>query len=384
MKVRVIRNEVGFAALEDRWDELLKCRHDSQPFYSWAWYWAWWKHFGAGSRLFTIVGEDDTNGEVVLIAPFRVRSSRLRSFRVSELSFLENGIGPRNTILFHVSVSDREATDAVLKCLAEHKSEWDIARLSNVEISESWIERVHELKEMHSINALELAARHSPYIAIGDDFELYFTKTFRRKQRYNIRRTVKHLLKSEDSRVIVCSERDEIQNALEKAFRVSAASWKGLTKSDMAGIPARRAFYTEVTNRLAGSNLVRVWILEHSGSAIAIQYQLVANGRVYLLVSDFDEAHSALSPGTTLLYEVIQQLHQERYNHFDFCGNAYGYKLDWATGASHHVTLELFNRRWYSNLIFTTKNHILPTFRKIRDASLLPLRKRSPGSEMSE
>ncbi len=207
----------------------------------------------------------------------------------------------------------------------------------------------------------------SPYIELGGDFDDYLVQNFGRKHRYNIRRTARILRENPDCRVVRFSRRDEMLVALELAFRVSKASWKGTTNSDMAGSEARKAFYVDVTNHLAEEGLVQIWLLELAGCPIAVQYQLISHKAVHLLVSDFDENNHDLSPGTALLYRVIEQLHKEDIKEFDFCGDAYEYKMEWATGIRQHVNIQLFNSNWYSRFIFITKTRILPLFRMAQD-----------------
>jgi CelD/BcsL family acetyltransferase involved in cellulose biosynthesis len=152
---------------------------------------------------------------------------------------------------------------------------------------------------------------------------------------------------------------------LEQAFIVSKASWKGTANSDMAGSPARRAFYTDLTAQMAEAGLVQIWVLELEGCPIAVQYQLVSDRGVHLLVSDFAENRRELSPGTVLLYHAIERLHEGGGKEFDFCGDAYDYKMAWATGVRRHVSIQVFNSKPYSRFIYVTKSRILPLLRRI-------------------
>ena len=42
--------------MRTRWDELLANSDFNLPFYSWAWYSTWWKHFGGRNGLFVVTG----------------------------------------------------------------------------------------------------------------------------------------------------------------------------------------------------------------------------------------------------------------------------------------------------------------------------------------
>ena len=73
----------------------------------------------------------------------------------------------------------------------------------------------------------------------------------------------------------------------------------------------------------------------------------------------------SFSPGTVLLYKVLEQVHGSNIKEFDFGGNAYDYKMKWATGVRRHVNIQLFNPKPYSRFIYATKSRLLPLLRKI-------------------
>ncbi len=154
MRIRVIRDQQEFFELRTRWDELLGNSHYNLPFYSWAWYWTWWKHFGDGSELFIAVGEDAT-GRLSLVAPLMKRRTKLRGFRVSEIRFMENGIGPRSSVLFCRSLPAIDVGSALIECLAEHSDEWDTVTLTNVQDSMPYIVAMRGLLAERAIHIIE-------------------------------------------------------------------------------------------------------------------------------------------------------------------------------------------------------------------------------------
>jgi CelD/BcsL family acetyltransferase involved in cellulose biosynthesis len=366
LRIHVIRDEQGFFELRTRWDELLRNSHYNLPFYSWAWYWTWWKHFGKDSELFIVVGEDAT-GRLSLVAPLMKKNTKLRKLSVSKICFMENGIGPRNYILRCRTGEAIDASKAMIECLAEHSDEWDIVTLSNVEYNKSDIEAMRKLASDHDMYILEEPARQSPYIMIDGEFSTYWTSNFDSKQRNNIRRRMRMLGERGHYRIIDHIAASNMDAALQSAFQVSASSWKRTTNSDMAGSDVRKAFYVDITNLMAKAGLVRIWLLELEGCPIAVQYQLISDNTIHLLINDFDESYRDLAPGIILLYSVIEQLHKENVKEFDFCGNAYEYKMGWANGIRRHVTIQLFSRKYYSRFIFITKTIILPMFRDMHN-----------------
>ena len=50
----------------------------------------------------------------------------------------------------------------------------------------------------------------------------------------------------------------------------------------------------------------------------------------------------------------------------DLGGEAYQYKMKWATGTSAHVSFELFGGRPYSRFLYLTKSRLLPGVRRLK------------------
>jgi CelD/BcsL family acetyltransferase involved in cellulose biosynthesis len=135
----------------------------------------------------------------------------------------------------------------------------------------------------------------------------------------------------------------------------------------MAGEESRRLFYEDVTRRLSRCGQVRIWTSCLDQTPLAAQYSLVSADTTYLVVNDFNHANQRQSPGTVLLYQVLERLFEEKsVGRFQFSGDLYDYKSQWATGTESHATLELFHDGIYSRFLWWTKKKALPTWRTLR------------------
>ncbi len=365
MQTRVVRTFEGFRDLESRWGEMLRDSDMNAPFFSWTWYDAWWKHFAEGSEWFLIAGETP-DGQLRFVAPLRKGRRSLRGLPVSEISFLANSISPRSSILFRKDCPGPEALDAVLRCLAEHRSEWDMLRLWNLPEGISYLSGFDEAGSRHGFHAIREPGWQSAYLALEGDFETYLTRNFGKNRRRGIQQKVRQLSARPGYRILDFKRPEEIEHGLELAFAVSRASWKGKLGTDMAGEESRRAFYMDVTRRLAERGQVRIWISFLEEAPIALQYQLVDGDTVYLIVNDFSDEHQGMSPGTVLLYQAIERMYQENLRQFQFSGDLYDYKSTWASDVHRHVTFEMFHNRPYSRFLWWTKNTALPALRSVK------------------
>ncbi len=76
--VERITDEAALDAIRDDWNELLQSSRADCLFLTWEWAATWWKYLGAPGRLIVLaVRHQATTGELIALAPFRLRPSRL-------------------------------------------------------------------------------------------------------------------------------------------------------------------------------------------------------------------------------------------------------------------------------------------------------------------
>jgi len=364
MHVRIIRNRAQFVGLGTCWDELLESYHNL-PFYSWTWYSTWWNHFGQTSDLFVLVAQEHP-GRIDGIAPLLRSRTYIRGLPVKEIHFLDNAIGPRNGIFLRPGDVGHRALRGMVQCLVEHRREWDLATLTNMDVESPYMRDLILEAQHAGMRVVNSPARQTPYIQIDGDFSAYWADNFNSKHRSNVTRHLRMSNQRGQYRVIDYTAANDMAVALGLAFQVSANSWKGRLGTHMNGRPDREGFYRDLTALLAERRQVRIWLAMLDNRPIAVSYQLVSDKAVHSLVSDFDDSFRDLAPGNVLLYHILQKLCLEGKSGYDFCGNLSDYEKPWATGTKPHVTLQFFNRNWYSWFIFATKTRILPLFSTVR------------------
>lgn len=365
MYVRIIDKLPDFQKLEPQWDEMLAHSDFQMPFYSWTWYDTWWKHFGHDYGLFVIAMEDG-DGRLLAVAPLMKGRRRVHGLWVSEITFLGNCISPRNTLLFRRGVCSDEVLAHTVDCLAEHHDEWDMARLWNIPEQMPFLTGAEEVLESRGFHVLREPAWESAFIELQGDFETYMAHNFGKQRRRGIRQKVRQLSGLPEYRLLDFRRPEEMSQALELAFAVSHASWKGRIGTDMSRSAASKGFYTEITERLAPRGEVRIWVSMLGDTPLALEYSLVSADATYLIVNDFNEAHQRWSPGTVLLHQVVERAFEEGRAEFQFSGDIYDYKSHWATGIHHHVTLDVFQPRPYSHLLWLLKTMALPAWRSVK------------------
>lgn len=365
MRVIIIDTKSDLLRIKNRWDDLLNEANCNFPYYSWTWYERWWEYFGNENELFIITVED-SNGKLAAIAPLMKRESTLRGFKISEICFMDNGIGPRNRIFFKNESHGLKAVNAIFEYFLSHSSNWDIINLESIDDEIPFLDEINDYILELGLFAINSVDKKSPFLEFNGDFKSFMGKKFGSKQRNTIKRKVRIFAEKGEAKVVQYNNPGEIQMALDIAFKVSRSSWKGKNGTDMSASQSSKSFYTDITNYFAKLNQVKIWILKLQDKPVAVQYQLFNNNKVYMLIIDFCEEYKKLSPGTVLMYHILQKYHDEdEVKEFDFCGDAHDYKLKWGNNVREHKSLQIFNRRPYSYFIYFAKAKVLPMFRKI-------------------
>ena len=365
MQIKLIRTYNKLIKIKGSWDEMVHNSQFDAPFYSWIWYERWWKHFGESYELFIILAENKT-GQLLGIAPLMKEKKSLKGLNVTELSFIDNGIGPRNSIIHRNSEQGHQSIHTIVEYLSNQNDEWDYIKLNKIDEDAPYLRNFEKCIKIFNLKIIKITSDKSPYLKIKTDFETYMINTFKRKQRYNIKREAKRLSNEDGYKLICFNKPHEMKNAIEIAFEVSKASWKGKIGTDMTSSEQTKGFYTDLTHHFAQLGQVQIWILFVEEKPIAIEYQLVNKKKIYLLVSDFDEKYKKLSPGTSLLYNIIEKFHEEQISEFDFCGGVYDYKMKWATNIRELISYQVFSKKITSTFIYKCKNTILPMLRKFK------------------
>ncbi len=378
IRARVIRDAEELRELEIPWNDMVSDSRFQDPFHCWDWYEAWWRNFGAGHDLFAIAGEDRA-GRLQVLAPLMKMRSSVRGLAVSELRFFAHSITPHNTVLMRNACSEAEALEAVFACLVQRRDEWDMLNLRNVPAASSRLTCLGEIGASHGCQLICGSGMQSARIALDGDFETFMNDEIRKGRRRGIVQKVRQLAKQPGYRVVEFSAPEEIERGLKLGFTVSKSSWKGAIDNDMTGLEARRLFYRDVTPRLARRGEVKIWVSFLDDTPLALEYHLLGRDAVYCIVNDFNEAYQKLSPGTVLLYQVLERLFREKpVREFHFSGELYDYKTIWASDVRDHVNLEMFHEGTYSRCLWWGKK-TMPWLRTLKTGVWAAFKKAIPA-----
>ncbi|MCL2305174.1 MAG: GNAT family N-acetyltransferase [Planctomycetaceae bacterium] len=147
--------------------------------------------------------------------------------------------------------------------------------------------------------------QHDLRIQLPDSIEMLLSG-IDKKQRYNIRRAVKHFMtKVQSSELLRITEASQIESFFESVSEISRNSWQGKTfghtdwKTDVR---------CQCWKKLATEGLLRSYLLLADGHPIAYRIGYQYAGTYYTQESRFDQKYQELTPGLVCLYRCLEDI----------------------------------------------------------------------------
>ena len=122
--VEVVEDSLGFAALEEEWEDLHRQCPRATPFQSWAWLYSWWEYYGEGYELRLITMRHE--GLLVGIIPLMLE----RGWGLGKLLFVGTGPSAHLDVLTRRGWDD-QVSEAGVRALRQVDS-WHVADLQEL------------------------------------------------------------------------------------------------------------------------------------------------------------------------------------------------------------------------------------------------------------
>jgi CelD/BcsL family acetyltransferase involved in cellulose biosynthesis len=147
---------------------------------------------------------------------------------------------------------------------------------------------------------------------------------------------------------------------LEKFYQLESAGWKGRAGSAIAQSAQIRQYYDEIAGVAARLGMLTLYVLEHNGEPIAMQYGLTAGGRYFISKPAYDEKYREYSPGQLLMDRVITDCRERGLVELDFLGMAMPWKLDWTKKLRRHQFCYVFRNSAFGSALRAAKFELAP------------------------
>ncbi len=225
------------------------------PFLTWEWASAWWRHFGR-DREQMILGFSDASGNLLGIAPLYFKSRRpLRALRTI-------GHFPADQLGLLCAPEHEPDVRRSLHAYLAASRDWDLLLDERVPVAEGSAPaqpgRLLNYEEMPQLR-----------IASGDWDEFLGTKSsnFRGQARNYERR----LLRDSSLEYRLCADPDRLEADMRTLFDLHQRAWAA--KSEPGAFPeALSAFHLDFAREALASGWLRLWIAELEGAPAAAWY----------------------------------------------------------------------------------------------------------------
>lgn len=328
-ETRIARRWVDLAALAGPWQELWRRVGRSNPFTHPAWVLAWVDHLAGPIQPQVVTLRE--GGDLVGLAPLGL-----------------SRVGPWRRLV-PLGWPEADYPDFLIDGDASAGMELLVERL--LEDSWSWLEMTDLPEESPLRPALEAAleraglevrsqrAMECPRLVIDRPWEEFWGAK-KRKFRYNLRRSLR-LLGQEAGLVSyeIMVDGPEIAARLGQAMGIHADRWARRHTRTIFSQPRGRAFFQTALAGLAQEGLVRLDLMRAGERLVAFSLSFVSPATWYYYIPGFDPQFSRYSPGTLLLWRLVEQAHRDGAKTFDLMKGEEGYKDRWATGSGWTVNL---------------------------------------------
>ena len=281
LRLATVSSEDEFASLTG-WDDLVRAMPRPSPYLLHGWLVEWWRHYGDGAELAVEVAHRD--GRLVAALPLCTR--RRAGLRVTEF------LGGSWSVLADALIAPEERP-SVVSDLAERAASapHDFADLFGLPGASRLVTALPR-ESLHVLERLE-----APVLDLTAPWEEIYRAKFSAKARSERRRRMRQLEALGPVAVSVARSRDELEVALDDAFRLHVLRWNGRRDPSGFATAVGSAFHRAALLRLAEVDVPRLVRLQVAGTAIAFALALHLEGRAYGVTMAFDPDYARYAPG---------------------------------------------------------------------------------------
>jgi len=374
--VRLVSTPAEFAALRNPWNVLADAvsTTGASIFFRHEWFdAAWcWRHESAHLHLLCFYAAE----RLAAVLPLVFQQVSVRGFQIRELAFLT----VPDTQLCDMIAAERDrmpAATAFALELARRQREWDVIRLKYLAPTSVAASTLRDALGRFGFRTRSIATSGNQFIALDSSWESYYARRSRRLKKAN-NLAANRVAKAGEVRIDWLQPDVDTTIAfasfLDRAISVSAKSWKTHTGNSLDN-PGPGAFIRRLSELASQRGWLSIWILSVNDRPLAMEYQLVANGYVHGLRSDFDATFDEISPGTYLNRCLIERLFDHGLRRYYLGPGDNPYKLRWADHVEPLEELTAYGRSFAGRSLSAWEITLKPMAIKLRD------RLRRPSSD---
>jgi CelD/BcsL family acetyltransferase involved in cellulose biosynthesis len=362
------------------WNALVARSASQSVFLRHEWFDAAWQWAGASSGLQMLCAF--SGDELIGVLPMVRQSAPAGTGNARVFAFLTV---PDTQVCDAIVAGDaREATaSALAQGLWAARGEWDVLRLSYLPAGSIAAGPMRAALEAKGFRAVTTEATGNPFVPLDTSWDAYYaTRTRSLKKAVNL--AANRLKKAGEVGIerIGAGSPEAAERFLATCIDISSRSWKTRTGNSLDN-PGPQAFIRRLTQLARDEGWLSMWLLTLDGKPFAMEYQLVADGDVFALRSDFDASRDDISPGSHLSRVLLEQLFSESNGRYYMGPGENAYKYRWTEQVAPMSQMTVYGTTLAGRLIAGWELSLKPVARRIRER-LRPSQPHTAGSEVNE
>jgi CelD/BcsL family acetyltransferase involved in cellulose biosynthesis len=314
------RDESGFEALREEWNDLLARSRFNTIFLTWEWQTTWWQHLGRERGPLYILAARD-NGRLVAIAPLYVSEDAGKVVQV--VGCIE--VSDYLDLIIEAGREKAVYADLLRWLEGPDAPQWDVVDLCNQPNASLSHTMLPQMAEQNGYAVEVFQEDVCPTIALPDNGWDAYLERLDKKERHEIRRKLRRLEREAPEAVFRFVDGGEDLPAAVDAFialhRNSRADKHSFMTEQM------QAYFRAIAEVLAAKGWLQLSFLEVDGAAVATYFCFDYQDAILVYNSGYDPGSvPQLSPGWVLLARVIQRAIELGRARFDFLQGDEDYK----------------------------------------------------------
>jgi len=362
LEISTVVSEPDFLAMQDAWNALADAAQPRSVFLRHEWFAAAWAWRRLEASLHVLVAR--RGGRVAGILPLiRANRSGRREFELLTV--------PDTQVADLLCAPDDagDVADAFASELTSDASFWDTLHLDYLRPTGSCAQSLATALRRRGLRTVARDRGRNMYVDLAGTWNGYYDGRSRSlKKASNL--AANRLHKQGDVRIESIGLRpyDEsaLRDALAATIDISARSWKRDTGNALDR-PGPQAFIRTLSAKAHERGWLAIWLLFLAGKPMAMEYELVFEGDVHALRSDFDADCIATSPGSHLFRHLLEQLFGQGLVRYYMGPGDNAYKTRWSDQGEPLQRMIVYNRTLQGRFHWLREEKAKPVLRRIRD-----------------
>jgi CelD/BcsL family acetyltransferase involved in cellulose biosynthesis len=218
---------------------------------------------------------------------------------------------------------EAEVVETIIESVVAER-DWDVLELTDVAADSALLKLSlfqGQIREHDSVSVLPLPEAKEQLLGI-----------FSKRQRANLRNAASRMQRSGGGHIESATS-ETLAEYLDDLFRLHTTRWAQSGQPGVLADQNTRAFHERCAPALLSKGILKIHRLKLGAGTIGVLYSLWERGTVFCYMQGFDPAYAKLSPGTQLMFAVMDEAQRQGIRRFDFLRGQEEYKEHWRAQA---------------------------------------------------